>query len=288
MNHKTVSTAVFILAAGLTAVSNSAAEQITVADIIDNCRIKTNAEDLRGHLDFTFKNAAGKMLRDRKAIYFWKDYAGTEDLWSKVILVVLEPPRFQDVSYLRYEYNLASGREPDQWIFIPAEPRVRRLAMRDQSDQTWGIVGGDLQVLQMGDGEMRLLRTEEDERGTVYWIEIIPKTNELPYVKVHSAYVREDDGWDRCTRRRTEFFDKNDKLVKVLNEDWDQLQKFWYRRRIVVDNMETRLTEEGETEELRTIVEYVIHDVEFNTGLSDEVFTTRMLQHPARLTSGQL
>lgn len=272
-----------MLAFSFAAASVGAAEEITAKDIFDNCRNRSNAEDLRGHLDFSFKNAAGETTKNRQAVYFWKDYRGADDLWSKTILVVLGPPEYEDVGYLRYEYTLASGRKPDQWIYVPKQQRIRRLTIRDATDETWGLVGDDLQVLQWGDGDMRLLSAGEDERGTVYRIEIIPKSKELPYVKVNSTYLREDGSWDRCNRQRTEFFDKDDKLIKALSEEWSQQEQFWHRQRVNVDNMVTRLTAAGEVTELDSSVEYVFRELRFNNGLTDKDFTTRLLQQPDHL-----
>lgn len=272
-----------MLAVSFAAASAGAAEVVTAKDVFDNCRNRSNAGDINGHLDFSFKNASGETTKGRKALYFWKDYAGSDDLWSKTIMVVLDPPEYEDVGYLRYEYTLASGRKPDQWIYVPKQQRVRRLTLRDATDETWGLVGDDLQVLQWGDGDMRLLSAREDEHGTTYRIEIIPKSKELPYVKVISTYLREGDGWERCNRQRTEFLDKVDKLIKALSEEWSQQGQFWYRHRVNIDNMVTRVTAVGEITELDSSVEYLFRELRFNTGLTDKDFTTRLLQQPDHL-----
>jgi hypothetical protein len=273
MQHRTVQLVAIALIVNFSIALKCVAEEISAADIISKCRIRTDAADLRGRLDFSIKNSSGKIVKNRQAIYFWKDYAGSDALLSKTILFVSSPPSDKDTAYLRYEYTVDSGREPEQWLYVPHLQRVLRLAMRDTRDQAWGVVGDDLKVLQWGDGTQQLIRTEKDMRGTIYWIEITPKSTKLPYAKLKSAFLRAGDSWDRCARWRTEFLDKENNLIKVLTEDWTQQQQIWYRQRVQVENKEAR-----------TITEYGFRDVEFNSGLTDGDFTTRQLQHADRMT----
>ena len=252
--------------------SGYAAEDVTIADIIAKCRIKADAADFRSRLDFTIRDTAGKVVKDRHAVYFWKDYDGANDLWSKSILFVVGPPEFKDIGYLRFEYRADSGRDAEQWLYLPNQQRVIRLSERDPRDQTWGVVGDDLAVLQWNEGAQRLLGTEQDTRGTVYRVEIIPKSIKLPYVKVNSSFLREGDGWDRCTRQRSEFIDGNDNIVKVVTEDWARQNNIWYRQRAKIESMS-----------LHTTTEYAFHDMEFNIGLTDDDFTKRMLPNPERV-----
>ena len=249
-----------------------AAEEITIADITAKCRIKADAADFQSLLDFTIKNAAGKVVKDRHAIYFWKDYGGTNDLWSKSILFVVNPPEFKDIGYLRFEYMADSGRDTEQWLYFPDQGRVIRLSERDPQDQNWGIVGADLQVLQWNVGAQRLLRTEKDTHGTIYWVETIPKSTKLPYVKVKSAFLRANDDWEQCARQRSEFFDRNNNIIKVLSEDWAQEKNIWYRQRATIENMTSHTT-----------TEYSFRDVELNVGLTDNDFRKRMLPYPERI-----
>ena len=137
MHHRTAQLVAIILIVNFAAALNCVAEEISVADIVAKCRIRTDASDLSGHLDFSIKNASGNTLKDRHTVYFWKDYAGSDALLSKTILFVLSPPSDKDTAYLRYEYTFDSGREPEQWIYVPHQQRVIRLAMRDARDQTW-------------------------------------------------------------------------------------------------------------------------------------------------------
>jgi len=265
---------VVALAINLVLAPGYAAPEVTIADIVAKCRIKSDAADFRSFLDFTIKNAAGKVVKDRHAVYFWKDYGGKNGLWSKSILFVVNPPEYKDVGYLRFEYTADSGRDPEQWLFIPEQERVIRLSEHDPLNQNWGVVGADLQVLQWKAGSERLLRTEQDAHGTLYWVEITPKSSKLPYVKVNASFLREDGGWDRCTRQRSEFIDGNDNTIKVLTEDWAQQNNLWYRQRAKIESMT-----------LHTTTEYVFRDVQLNIGLTDEDFTKRMLPYPERVNS---
>ena len=49
------------------------------------------------------------------------------------------------------------------------------------------------------DNSQGLLRTEKEARGSIYWLEIIPKSTKLHYVNVNTAYLRADDSQERCS-----------------------------------------------------------------------------------------
>ena len=272
MRHRSVQLLAILIALNLLFAGYGEADEITAADVIAKCRIRTNATDSRGHLDMSLKKISGEDLQNRRVFYFWKDYAGSGDLWSKSIVFVQYPPAEEDSGYLRFEYTLESGREPEQWLYTPNLQTVVRLAKRDSTQKSVGIVGDDLSVLLWNEGSQRLLSSKQGALGTSYVIEIVPKSTQLPYVKINSEYLVQDDDWDKCTRQRTEFFNKDGAVFKLITEDWAQQQQYWYRQRVQVKNLVTG-----------TIADYKFHDFEFDVGFSDNYFTTRELPHAFRM-----
>ncbi len=248
----------------------AAEPSLTATEIVAQCQKKPDVQDSTGELRYTLEPINTRVTKDRTFLYLWKDYENQGDLWSKLILFVLKPPIYKDYGYLRWEYKIESEKVPEQWIYVHKVRNVMRLSKRDSNDLAWGAIGDDLQVQQFSKGTHRLLRTEEQDGITVYWIETLPQTSDSFYSKLVTRF-KKSDSWASCRHWQTEFYGKSGQREKEVISTWEQSGKFWYRDKVVVNSEKSLAT-----------ATYVFSNVKFNVGLSDDDFTTRRLPQAMR------
>ncbi len=243
-----------------------AAESLTGNDVVRQCLHKPRAPDQSAELVFTARDKKGQRGQTRTFIFLSKSYGNETELWSKSFLFSLTPLASKDTNYMRWEYRLNTGKIPDQWLFVPKFHRVRRLSMRDAADQTWGLIGEDLQIRQQQNDTHRLLSVEQENGATVYTVETRPQSPSSVYDKLVSVY-KKPDSWEDCTHWSTEFFEKDGLKRKTVTTTWQKQEGYWIRDTIVVNNIRSKGT--------RT---YQFKDARVNVDLNDQDFTERMLR----------
>jgi outer membrane lipoprotein-sorting protein len=205
--------------------------------------------------------------RVREIRSFSKDFG--EDTHS--IMFFLSPADVKDVGFLSYDYD-ESDKDDDQWLYLPALGKVKRIASADKSGS---FMGSDFSYSDMSSRELenydyKLLQETEVNGAPVWVVESIPKTeeeiDETGYTK-SVAFVRKDNhvmirakNWVK-KGKRLKFFD-----VKKL----EQIDGIWVPTEL------TMTTKKGSAKIHKTIIN--MSNVRFNQGLSDDLFTTRQLE----------
>ncbi|MFN2100024.1 outer membrane lipoprotein-sorting protein [Altererythrobacter sp. MF3-039] len=92
-----------------------------------------------GTMHFALKNKAGK-TRSRTAIMVHSDQGSTE----KVAIFFTKPTMIADTAFLSYNHV---AKDDQNWLFLPATKRVRRLPVSERGDYFMGtdLTYGDLQ-----------------------------------------------------------------------------------------------------------------------------------------------
>jgi outer membrane lipoprotein-sorting protein len=208
-------------------------------------------------------------VREREMISFSKDYG----LDSKSVSYFLSPANVRDTAMLTWDYA-DENKDDDQWLYLPALKKVRRISSSDRGDYFMGtdFTFEDIkQTPELGDYNWTLVGSDKVDGSDVWVVDAEPKSKDLKkdlgYSKVR-YYVRKDidmyikvDFWDR----------KGRELKHLVSTGIIQIDGIWTATGGVMSNVQTNHK-----------TELVFSDHQYNTGLSDRLFTERMIKRGYR------
>jgi hypothetical protein len=209
--------------------------------------------------------------RTRETRVFRKIGADAE----RKVLFFLAPENLRDTAFLTVDFA-EPGREDDQWLYLPAARKVRRISATDRGES---FLGTDLSYedvkletrVGLDDYRWATLGEESVDGHRCLVVEALPvdqKTaRELGYGRV---LLRVDaEIW---TVRRAEYFDPGLRPLKSAElSDIRSVDGIWTTHRVEVANAIT-----GH----RTILTF--HDVDYATPIDDDLFTERALARGLR------
>ena len=210
--------------------------------------------------------------RTRETV-FYRRYVDVEDgpdeKW--LVLFYLSPAQIKDTAFLTRDF-LESKLEDEQWLYLPALRRSRRIAMRDRGKS---FLGTDLSYddvrnetkLTITDYHWKTLRRAEVEEVPCIVIEATPVDKEtsrlLGYGRVEFSV--DPEIW---MVRRAEYWDVAGRHLKTSHQrDIRQVEGVWTPHRVDVTNHRTRH---------RTHFTY--SEVQYGVELPDDLFTERALR----------
>ncbi len=195
-----------------------------------------------------------------------------EDTYT--LLFFLSPADVEDTGFLTYDYD-ASGRDDDQWLYLPALKKSKRIANDDKSGS---FMGSDFNYSDMTDPDLDdytfTLMKETEVRGAPAWqIKAVPKRPE----------VIEETGY-----RQSVLFVRKDNHVVVRAVRW--MEKRGYLRYLDLVRLEqiegiwtplemTMTTREGKRLNHKTVIRF--DQVRYDQGLDPDLFTVRRLEKGA-------
>jgi len=204
--------------------------------------------------------------RNRDIKSYAKDFGEDEHR----IMFFKSPADVKNTAFLTYDYDKAS-RDDDQWLYLPALKKVKRIPSSDKSSS---FMGSDFSYYDMTDRDLedydfKLLK-ETAVRGKKVWmIEAIPRTKkvvkESGYTKT-IALVRQDN----YVVVRSIGFLKNGKKKYLDVKKMHKQGGVW-----LIDEM-TMTTKKGKTMMHKTILKF--SHIKLNKAINDNMFTTRRLE----------
>ena len=198
----------------------------------------------------------------------FRRYYGEE---KRTILFYNSPTNVKGTGFLTYDYPEAD-RDDDQWLYLPALRKVRRISASDRGDYflgtdfTYEDIKKETRVA-TEDYSFTTLGTEEVDGHLTYVVEGIPvdqeTAEELGYGRV---LWRIDPGiW---MSRKTDMWDVNGNALKTLkNETIENIQGIWTSLRLTAVNHKT-----GHS----TI--FTFSDVDYQAPIDDSMFEQRALR----------
>ena len=260
-----------LTAMGMVAMMSSPAfsnEPTTGLEVMKLVEARDDGKDLTQKMMQRLVDKRGN-VRERQLITFSKDYG----LDSKSVSYFLSPANIRDTSMLTWDYA-DEAKDDDQWLYLPALKKVRRISSSDRGDYFMGtdFTFEDIKATpELGDYNWTLMGSEMLDGKDVWVVEAILKSKQLMkdlgYSKV-VYHVRKDidmyikvDFWDR----------KGRELKHLISTGITQIDGIWTATGGVMKNVQTNH---------RT--ELVFSEQEYNTGLSDRMFTERMIKRGYR------
>ena len=244
----------------LTATAASIAQNnITGNQIIENVYNRDSGEDITSDLTMTLINSRGD-TRVREIKQFGKDYGKEE----KSIMFFLSPADVRNTSFMNWSYD-EEGRDDDQWIYLPALKKVKRISSDSKSDY---FMGSDFTYDDLGDRHPsedthKLIREEILDGEDCYVVESIPKEEDYMYSKTITWVIK-----DKWIGLKKEFYDEDGDHLKTLSvASHEKIDGYWT---ILNSNMH------NVQKDHKTLME--LSDVKINTGIEDRKFTERIMK----------
>ncbi|MGB0712640.1 MAG: outer membrane lipoprotein-sorting protein [Gammaproteobacteria bacterium] len=182
---------------------------------------------------------------------------------DKSLLIFDAPGDVRGTAFLSFSHAL----EPDdQWLFLPALKRVKRIASRNKSGPFMGseFAYEDLSSQEVDKYRYRWLRDEEVDGRPSYVVDRLPRYEHSGYT--HLVSFVDKTIWQPL---RIEFHDRKDALLKTLTfHDYaPYADGYWRPARLEMVNHQT-----GKS----TTLEW--SDYQFGTGLSERDFNKNALK----------
>ena len=235
------------------------AQEITGLQVIENVYSRPTGNDQTADLTMTLENSRGDQ-RVRIIKQFVKDFGEME----KKIMFFVSPADVHNTAFMNWSYS-ADGKNDDQWIYLPALKRVKRISSDSKSDY---FMGSDFTYDDLGDRQPNadshtILREEELDGEMCFVVESIPNEEEYMYSKTISWVVK-----DKWIGKKKEFYDEDEDLLKILTvKEVENIKDY-----LVITISEMHNVQKDHTTKME------LKNVKVNTGISDNKFTERMMK----------
>ena len=191
-----------------------------------------------------------------------------EDVYS--VIFFLSPSDVKNTAFLTYDYD-DSAKDDDQWLYLPALKKTKRIASSDKSASFMGsdFSYSDMTKRNIEDYSYKLAKESKVGKHKVWIIESKPKTqktvDETGYNKSY-MFVRQDNF---VVIRALHFMTDGKKKYMDVKK-LEKIDGIW-----VATEIEMK-TKKGKQTLHTTILKF--NDVKFNQNLSDSFFTVRQIE----------
>ena len=182
---------------------------------------------------------------------------------DKGLTIFDEPRDVKGTAFL----NFSHPTEPDdQWMYLPALKKVKRISSRNKSGPFMGseFAFEDMSSFEVEKYTYKYLRDESFNDQLCFVVEQVP-------VDENSGYTRQIAWIDTVHYRplKVEFYDRKNSLLKTLTAHDYQLflEKHWRPMRVQMYN-----------EQNHKSTELITHSYQFKTGLEDKDFDNSSLK----------
>lgn len=243
----------------LTIVSMLSAQKLTGLQIIQKVYNRSTGNDQTADLTMSLINSRGDE-RVREIKQFLKDYGEME----KKTMFFTAPADVYNTSFMNWSYD-EDGRDDDQWIYLPALKRVKRISSDSKSDY---FMGSDFTYDDLGDRQPtadthKLLDEETIDSVKCYVVESIPKEEDYMYSKTITWVIK-----DKWIGLKKEFYDEDGDLLKILTaNEFELIKDYLIITLSIMHNVQS---------DHKTIMK--LKNVKLDTGISDRKFTERMMK----------
>jgi len=198
----------------------------------------------------------------------FRKYFGNE---KRTVIHYLKPRNVKGTAFLTYDYPEAN-RDDDQWLYLPALRKVRRISASDRGDYFLGtdFTYEDIKKenkVSIDDYRRETLREEMLDGFRSYVVESIPVNDKTAKELGYSKVLQWVDA-DIWIVRKSKFWDIQGNLLKTTNiKDIRQIQGIWTVHRMEVVNHKTSHK-----------TNFTFSNVNYETEVSDDSFTERSLR----------
>ena len=143
-------------------------------EIMEKVNARDEGDRSKGEMEMILLDKKGK-----KRIRKLKTFGGKKGKDTLSLMFFLSPADVKNTGFLTYDYN-ESGKDDDQWLYLPALRKTKRIAAGDKSGS---FMGSDLNYSDMTTPDLDLydytLMKETEVRGKKVWqIKAVPKNKD--------------------------------------------------------------------------------------------------------------
>jgi len=209
--------------------------------------------------------------RGKKRVRETRGFRKYYDDEKRTVIHYLKPRNVKRTAFMTFDYPQAK-RDDDQWLYLPALRKVRRISASDRgdyflgTDYTYEDIKKENKV-SVEDYHRKTLRKELLDGFPVFVVESTPINNEIAKELGYSKVVRwvDEKIW---MIRKSEFWDvQGNPLKTTYSKDIRKVQGIWTAHRLEAENKKT-----GH----KTI--FIFSDVDYKKEVSDDLFTERALR----------
>ncbi len=239
------------------------AQELSGLEIMQKVYNRPTGEDMEATLTMTLINSQGDS-RVRVIKQFIRDFGDVE----KKIMFFISPADVKNTSFMNWSYN-EEGKEDDQWIYLPALKKIKRISSDSKGDY---FMGSDFTYDDLGDRKPtadnhKILRTEKIDGLDCYVVESVPKDEDYMYSKTVTWVVK-----DRWYGLKKEFYDEDGELLKILTlKKAEKIKGFWIIADVEMNNIQKNH---------KTRIQ--LSDIKINVGIPESKFTQRMMKRGIR------
>ena len=161
-------------------------------EIMEKVNARDEGDRSKGEMEMILLDKKGK-----KRIRKLKTFGGKKGKNTLSLMFFLSPADVKNTGFLTYDYN-ESGKDDDQWLYLPALRKTKRIAAGDKSGS---FMGSDLNYSDMTTPDLDLydytLMKETEVRGHKVWqIKAVPKNKDEAEKSGYSKsviFIRQDN-----------------------------------------------------------------------------------------------
>ncbi len=247
--------------------SNAISAELPSGDVIaQNINARDEGIAVSRKLTMQMTDRHGKVrVRETRA---FRKYFGDE---KRTAIFYLKPKNIKDTAFLTYDYD-DKETDDDQWLYLPAMRKVRRISASDRGDY---FLGTDLSYedikletrVSVKDYTRKTIGEDVVDGVHCYIVEETAIDNETAEELGHSRRESCVDGTIWMTRR-SKFWDLQNKPLKTTHfKNISKVQGLWTAHIIDVENHKT-----GH----HTV--FTFSDVNYTDGVKDSIFTQNALK----------
>jgi len=236
-----------------------AQEKLTGLQVMEKVYNRPTGEDMEANLTMILINANGDQ-RVREIKQFSRDFGKVE----KKIMFFIKPADVRNTSFMNWSYD-DPNKDDDQWIYLPALKKVKRISSDSKSDY---FMGSDFTYDDLGDrhpdqDDHKLLREETVDGEACYVVESIPKDEDYMYSRTVTWIIK-----DKWIGLKKEFYDEDEELLKTLSvKKYEKIKDFW-----TILHSEMHNVQKDHTTKMQ------LENMVIDGGVPDNKFTERMMR----------
>jgi outer membrane lipoprotein-sorting protein len=242
------------------------AEDLNGRQIMERVDARDDGDNQVSDMEMILIDKNGKK-RGRKIRAFGKDKG--EDTLR--LMFFMAPADVEDTAFLTYDYD-QSDKDDDQWMYLPALRKTKRIATSDKSGSFMGsdFTYSDMTKRDLDDYDYTLLKEVKVRDADTWLIQAVPRTKDVI---------------DRTGYTKSVLYVQKDNFMVIRGVHWvkkgNRLKYMDVKKLILIDGIwvatEMHMTtRKGKTRLHKTIMTF--ENVRFNQDIKEDFFSIRRME----------